>query len=256
MPATKSELDTDKINLGPCVVKYGGVELGRTEGETIFRFTTEYQTESTEEDGDIMDIVLNHNGEIEIPIVYTDPDSVAKTIPWAELTTGSNGDKLLKVGSAIGEVMNNYADVITIHPLAKDDNDKSADIVLPSAYPMPQTLEFGHSRTGKRMNNTNFKAQKDANGDYFTLGDNSIVGKPVASVESGTYATSQTVELTSSTAGAKIYYTTDGTEPTTNSTLYSASITVDSAQEIKAIATKAEMIDSKPVSYFYAGALA
>jgi|GEM_PF-2298757 len=255
MPGTKTELDTKKINLGPCLVKYGGVELGRTEGETIFRFTTEYQTESTEEDGDVMDIVLNHNGELEIPIVYTDPASVAKTIPWAELTTGANGDDLLKVGSAIGEVMNNYADVITIHPLAKDDADKSADIVLPSAYPMPQTLEFGHSRTGKRMNNTNFKCQKDSNGDYFTLGDNSIVAKPVASVESGTYDTAQTVELTSSTTGAEIYYTTDGTEPTTGSTLYAGSITVDSAQEIKAFATKADMIDSEIVSYFYAGTL-
>ncbi|MCF8002441.1 MAG: chitobiase/beta-hexosaminidase C-terminal domain-containing protein [Halanaerobiales bacterium] len=253
--ATMTDVDTSKINLGPCKITHGGEELGRTEGDTVFRFTTEYQTEATEEDGDIMDIVINHNGEVEMPNIYTDPASLAKNIPWANLTTGANGGDLLEVGSAIGTVMNDYAEPLVIHPLAKNDADKSADIVIPSAYPMPDTLEMTHSRTGKRVNNMRFKAQKDTNGNYFTIGDNDIVSKPVASVESGTYSAAQTVELTSATSSATIYYTTDGTEPTTSSTEYTEAITVDSPQEIRAFATAADMVDSEVVTYYYTGSL-
>ncbi len=255
MPATMSQVDTGKINMGPCKITHGGVELGRTQGETIFRFATEYQTESTEEDGDVMDIVINHNGEVTMPNVYTDPVTMSKNLPWANLTTGANGEDKLEVGSAIGKVMNDYAEPLVIHPLAKDDDDRSADIVLPSAYPMPDTLEFAHSRTGKRVSNMRFKAEKDANGNYFILGDTEIVSKVIASVASGTYDTAQTVELTTTTTGASIYYTTDGTEPTTGSTLYSGPITVDSPVEIKAFATKTDYIDSEVSRFFYTGAL-
>lgn len=175
MGATMQDLDFSKINLGPCKVTFGGVELGRTEGDTKFIFTTEYTTGSTEEDGEIMDIVINHTGELEIPLVYTDPKSISVTMPWARLTENTtSGEAKLEVGSAIGTVMNDYAGKLIIHPLAKDDDDLSADITLGSAYPLPQTLELTHSREGKRMNNTNFKAQKDADGNYFTIGDPSL----------------------------------------------------------------------------------
>ncbi len=58
---------------------------------------------------------------------------------------------------------------------------------------------------------------------------------PAFSVAAGTYANAQTVVLTA-TDGATIYYTTDGTEPTTASTMYTEAITVDKTMTIKAIA--------------------
>ena len=70
---------------------------------------------------------------------------------------------------------------------------------------------------------------------------------PVSSVATGTYATAQTVALTCVTAGASIYYTTDGTIPTkTNGTLYSTPIACakPSNKCIKAIAVKAGNADS------------
>lgn len=255
MAATMENLDVGKINLGPCRVKFGGIELGRTQGDTTFTFSTEYQTQSTEEDGDIMDIVLNHSGELSVPLIYTDPASIANTVPWANLTTGPNGEAKLEIGSAIGQVMNNYANVLVIHPLAKDDDDLSADILLPSAYPMPDTMEMTHSREGQRINNARFKAQKDSAGNYFTIGDNTVVSMVTASVDSGTYDTAQSVELSTATTGADIYYTTDGAEPTTASTLYSGAITVDSAIEIKAFATKADYVDSGVSTFYYTGTL-
>ena len=55
-----------------------------------------------------------------------------------------------------------------------------------------------------------------------------------ASVLPGTYLESQTVILTGSNSSDIIYYTTDGTEPSTESSVYSSEIKVDSNMTIKA----------------------
>jgi N-acetylneuraminic acid mutarotase len=60
---------------------------------------------------------------------------------------------------------------------------------------------------------------------------------PTFGVAAGTYTAAQTVKISDTTDGATIYYTTDGSTPTTRSSVYSASITVSSTETIKAIAT-------------------
>ena len=54
----------------------------------------------------------------------------------------------------------------------------------------------------------------------------------------------QTVEISCATPGASIYYTTDGTMPTSNSTAYNGAISLTSTTTIQAIAVKADMKDS------------
>ena len=62
------------------------------------------------------------------------------------------------------------------------------------------------------------------------------VGTPTFSPNPGKYAEGQTVSLNSDTEGAVIYYTTDGTSPTANSTRYTSEITLSESTTIKAIA--------------------
>jgi hypothetical protein len=59
---------------------------------------------------------------------------------------------------------------------------------------------------------------------------------PVLSLASGTYATAQSVTISDATPGASIYYTLDGSNPTTSSTLYTGAITVSATETIKAAA--------------------
>jgi hypothetical protein len=59
---------------------------------------------------------------------------------------------------------------------------------------------------------------------------------PVFSPKGGTYTSAQSVTVTDSTPGAVIYYTTDGSTPTTSSKQYSGAIDVSSSQTLKAIA--------------------
>lgn len=49
------------------------------------------------------------------------------------------------------------------------------------------------------------------------------------------------VEIYCATPGASIYYTTDGTTPTSTGTIYSGAISLTSTTTIKAIAVKADM---------------
>jgi len=60
---------------------------------------------------------------------------------------------------------------------------------------------------------------------------------PTFSLAAGTYTSAQSVTIADTTPGSTIYYTTNGTMPTTSSTVYSAPITVSSTETLEAIAT-------------------
>ncbi len=72
-----------------------------------------------------------------------------------------------------------------------------------------------------------------------------IVSTPTFNPTPGNYATAQSVTLTTTTTGASIRYTTDGSTPTsTTGSLYTSPINVASATTLKAIAYKASAPDS------------
>ncbi len=77
------------------------------------------------------------------------------------------------------------------------------------------------------------------------------VTAPTFSVAGGTYTTAQTVSLSSSTSGATIKYTTDGSTPTTASATYTTAINVASTTTIKAYAYKSGMTDSAVATAVY-----
>ncbi|WP_419955367.1 chitobiase/beta-hexosaminidase C-terminal domain-containing protein [Neobacillus niacini] len=72
-----------------------------------------------------------------------------------------------------------------------------------------------------------------------------------ASPAAGSVAAGTKVTLTTATADAKIYYTTDGTEPTASSTEYTAPITINENTTIKAVAVKAGLDNSDIVTLAY-----
>jgi hypothetical protein len=64
------------------------------------------------------------------------------------------------------------------------------------------------------------------------------VATPSFSPGGGKYTSVQTVSISTSTPGATIYFTTDGTTPTTNSSVYAGPITVGVSETVKAMAVE------------------
>ncbi len=78
-----------------------------------------------------------------------------------------------------------------------------------------------------------------------------VAAMPTFSLTAGTYLAAQTVTISDATAAATIYYTTDGTTPTTSSTVYSGSIAVSSTETIEAMATASGYTQSAVASVAY-----
>jgi uncharacterized protein len=83
------------------------------------------------------------------------------------------------------------------------------------------------------------------------LQDSSVVSKVVATPGAGMIKKGDSVTLSTGTAGAKIYYTTDGAVPTTSSTEYTAPITINNQTTIKAVAVKTGLTNSEVGTFTY-----
>ena len=77
------------------------------------------------------------------------------------------------------------------------------------------------------------------------------VAAPTASPAGGSYTSNQSVSLSTTTSGATIHYTTDGSTPTSSSATYSSSLSISGATTLKAIAVKSGMTDSGVMSESY-----
>ena len=86
-------------------------------------------------------------------------------------------------------------------------------------------------------------------GNYTITG---TVATPTISPGSGTYNTPQTITISTSTPGATIRYTTDGSTPTeTSGTVYAGGFTLAGTVNVKAIAYESQWNDSVVVSNTY-----
>ncbi len=75
---------------------------------------------------------------------------------------------------------------------------------------------------------------------------------PIFNPAPGTYTTAQSVTITTTTTGASIRYTTDGSTPTeTNGTLYSAPVNISATTTLQAIAYASGFTDSTVTSGTY-----
>jgi hypothetical protein len=85
-------------------------------------------------------------------------------------------------------------------------------------------------------------------GPFLSVGSSATsqttVATPVFSVATGTYSSPQTVAIACATAGATIYFTIDGSNPTSASPVYSTPLTVSATTTVKAIAVKSGMTTS------------
>ena len=127
---------------------------------------------------------------------------------------------------------------------------------------------FNATNLSQQLYNSNLKASDNApgtvkypvptiaNGKVFVAGDlgvavygiGTILPPPVISPNGGVYTNSVTVTLSDATNTTTIYYTLDGTTPTTNSILYTGPFTLTNTVVVNAIAAQPGAFNSGDVS--------
>ncbi|WP_319001667.1 cellulase family glycosylhydrolase [Clostridium estertheticum] len=116
-------------------------------------------------------------------------------------------------------------------------------------------LKPGDSKTGgwtdSDLTTSGLFVKKNIGGSTSTTITSSQVSAPASNIAAGTYNSTQTVTLSCSTLGDTIYYTTDGTTPTSSSHIYTSPITVSKTTTIKALAIKSGMTNSNVTSVTY-----
>lgn len=185
---------------------------------------------------------------------YVDFGGNGTWVEWNTINVGSSGSATLTFYYANGGSTSRDC-VLTV-------NGSSAGTVS-----FPQTgnwTTWDSSSISVSLNSGNNTLRLTANGTYggpnvdsleFVLGGGGGGGQvatPQFSPGGGTYTSSQNVTITSSTSGATIRYTTNGSTPTsTSGTVYSGAVSISSTATLKAIAYKSGMTDSAVQSATY-----
>jgi hypothetical protein len=106
--------------------------------------------------------------------------------------------------------------------------------------PVSTNATFSFAATSNRTLVANFQQQAP-----------NTVATPTFSPAAGTYTSTQNVSLSTTTTGATIRYTTDGTDVTATSTIYSTPIAISQTTTLKAKAYRSGWTDSQQASATY-----
>ena len=133
-------------------------------------------------------------------------------------------------------------------PAALDDMNETATGILTNQAPATVAIETSSLSSPNSITLPPYSATAL---DYESTGL-TTAATPTFSPAAGTYSTSQSVTISDATSGATIYYTTNGTTPTTSSSVYSGPITVSASVTLEAIAVETGYANSPAATAAYA----
>ncbi len=115
----------------------------------------------------------------------------------------------------------------------------------------PQLADISFGREMDGGNSFNAFSTATPNATNETGSNNTFVAIPTANFEGGYYDNSLQVTLSTTTSGASIRYTTDGSEPTESSSLYSSAINISTTTPLRARAFKIDFAPSRTMTHTY-----
>ena len=181
-------------------------------------------------------------------------------IPYAKTTTAIEGlsnvalkartsNLNVKMDVCYSEDGENWT-VGKTHTFTATGTGEDVSLAIPSGN---QYVKFEVSSSSTAPSSGNYKLIVDD--VVFTYSSGSATptcATPTFSPAGNAYIDAQNVTIACETEGATIYYTTDGTDPTTGSSVYSSPIAVSANTTIKALAAKAGCNNSSIASAEYA----
>jgi hypothetical protein len=134
-----------------------------------------------------------------------------------------------------------------------DETNEDQFSITFSNVNIPSTIGGNTGYVGFTGGTGGSTAIQEVIGFSFVSGSGSVpqTATPVISPAAGSYSGSVPVSITDSTGGSSIFYTTDGSTPSANSTKYAGSFTLTSSATVKAIATASGFTPSAVASAAY-----
>ena len=196
---------------------YTGIASNNYGIVTSAQTVTNLQIDNNTAGGTVVVLIKNgdnwyiKDSETEKYLAYTSTATSSSNNLWGVSSASSNGTEwTISIASGVATIQNVYNDVRTMRFNTSANQDRIACYVTSNTFPKVEL--------------------------YKEITSSSSVAAPTFSPAEGTYNTAQSVTLACATDGATIYYTTDGTEPTSSSNEYTGAITVDHTMTIQAIA--------------------
>lgn len=142
---------------------------------------------------------------------------------------------------------------VTVSPTSAKENDTITVTATPALGYELTTLTYTYGQTTSNVNLETMQflmpgSDVTVNATFTEIAH---VANPTFSPAAGSYISVQQVTLACTTEGATIYYTLDGTDPTTESTVYTNAFTVSATTTVKALAVKEGLNNSDVVSAEY-----
>ena len=149
--------------------------------------------------------------------------TVGQTVTFTATVTGPSGDKTIPTGTV------SFYNGSTLLGNAVLGSTGQA------AFSTSSLAAGSYSVTASYPGDADFVASTSA-AIKLSVTAQAAAATPVFTPAAGTYTSAQSVTITDATPNAAIYYTSNGTTPTTSSTKYTGAITVSSTETIEAIA--------------------
>ena len=239
----------------------GSLTVGGTSGNTAsegYTYTSNktndksgYTQDSGTKDADIVHLQI----KAESQIINEEPSAIIVT---AHLGAGADRETLTYPVNAVlvDADGNNVGAPVVLTNSIPDKNGDDFSANLPTAnYADVRGVKISHMKEdgwNVRYYSMSFKYQTGGTTySNYSTDCQAAVATPTFSPAAGTYTAVQNVTISSETTGATIYYTTNGDDPTTSSTLYNGAVEVGESMTLKAIAVKSGMADSEIASATY-----
>jgi uncharacterized repeat protein (TIGR03803 family) len=181
----------------------------------------------------------------------TTPSATSLTLSPSEVTIGSAGPVVLTATVAPASGSGTPTGAVAFYvgstqiAISSLQNGVATYDYNPSALPL-NSYELTASYVGDAT-----YAISDSSAQTLTVSSLPQAATPTFSPAAGSYNSPQTVTISDTTSGVTLFYTNDGTTPTTSSAVYNGPIAVNSTQTLQAIAAGSNNTNSAVGSAAY-----